>query len=178
MNSADKPKDPTASIVRARALAEAATKQARVVRETADQLLEASRRVATTPSEVIGGLIGAAISISASVVVLGGLSASAVVIPFVGVAGLGIGILCVRGRRGVIQDRDLRGRTLAFEERTMRLRLLRSEIEAARALGVPMGVEASMWKAYEEILSSTTTISLPPPTPRLALGPGDENKDD
>src|SRR5262249_25979934 len=105
-----------ASVAQAQALTRAATKQAQIVRETVTELLDASKKVAATTSEVLGGVVGAALGVAGGTILFGLSSAVTAAIPFLGVAGLGLGVLVVRGRRGVAQDRETRGRVLNREQ--------------------------------------------------------------
>jgi hypothetical protein len=163
-----------AAIQEATALAEAAVKQAKSIRETSAALLQASGDAAVRPSEVLGGLIGGAGAAAVAIYLIGLTSLSAVSIPFIAAAGLGAGVLANRGPRGIAADRERRLRAITAASDVDRPRLLREEIEAARLAGAPDEVIQQMWLLYagELAMQKSPQLQLPAPSPQLSLPPG------
>jgi predicted lipid-binding transport protein (Tim44 family) len=171
-------RSPDAAIHKANALADAAALQARTVRETAGELLQASRETTIHPSDVVGGLIGGAGAGAAAIYFIGLATLSAVAIPFIAAVGLGVGVLVVRGPRAIAADRERRTKAITAASSVDHPRLLREEIEAAEAAGAPDYIIDQLWQRYAEKLAPPimNNAHLTAPKPTLALPPGDSGQ--
>jgi predicted lipid-binding transport protein (Tim44 family) len=147
------------------------------VRETAGELLQASRDTAIHPSDVVGGLIGGAGAGAAAIYLVGLATLSAVAIPFIAAAGLGVGVLLVRGPRAIAAERERRTKAITAASSVDHPRLLREEIEAAKAAGAPDYIIDQLWQRYAQELAPSTEshAQLNAPKPTLALPPGDHS---
>jgi len=113
------------------AAANAEARHAQAVRQTAAELIKASGDLALRPSEVLGGLIGGAGAAATGFLLISVASISAIAMPFIGAAGIRIGVLSMRGLVSIKAERERRTRAVVAEAALDRPRLLRGEIAAA-----------------------------------------------
>ena len=141
-------KDQELALATARAKGALATanRQAERIREAADQLVAAGSKLAATGSEVLGGVLGGSLCALAGLVLSPWSPILIPAVPLLGVAGICAGILAVRGRAGVRQDRERRNRLLNDELSIRSARSYREEISSAIASGAPDGGE--LWGSY------------------------------
>lgn len=131
---------------------EVAKRQARTIREVADQLIDAGSKLSSTGSEVLGAVLGGALGAGVGIALTLWSPIFVAVAPFLGVAGLCTGLLTVRGRSGIAQDRERRSRFLYEQEAFQSARRLRSEIRAAISDGLPEPAQQQLWGSYVQAL--------------------------
>ena len=131
---------------RAKGALATANRQAERIREAADQLVAAGSKLAATGSEVLGGVLGGSLCALAGLVLSPWSPILIPAVPLLGVAGICAGILAVRGRPGVRQDRERRNRLLNDELSIRSARGYREEISSAISSGAPDGGE--LWEGY------------------------------
>lgn len=148
---ADQNKSDSAPLVdEANAIADAAVGHVRAATKAADEFLTASKKFSLESSEVVGGAFVGSAALAAGIWIIGVTTAAALALPAITVAGIGAGIIAVRGRRGFILERERRNKALQGEAALDPMRQLRGEIAAAQAVGAPQEVIASMWRTYDE----------------------------
>lgn len=139
-------KELTLATARAKGALATANRQAERIREAADQLVHAGSRLAATGSEVLGGVLGGSLCALVGFVLSPWSPILIPAVPLLGVAGICAGILTIRGRSGVRQDRERRNYQLN-EEQSLRLaRSYREEIASAIEKGAPD--ERELWLGY------------------------------
>jgi hypothetical protein len=167
--------DPSRSIFLEAAIQQADTAAATVgntaleLRDSTEQLLEVSSQVAAASSQVVGGVIGAAAGLgtgamSAAMIPAIGLATPIVVVAG-GIIGLGIGVLALRGRLLMKNERAAYAERLRVRSLAENAEVLRREIGAAQAAAAPAHVVDGLWNAYHQhvrnIVVSGAPLALP-----------------
>lgn len=151
------------------------------VRTATDQLLDTGARLASAPSETIGGVVGAAAGLAGAALIVVAVPAVSVAAPFLliggAIIGMGAGVLGLRGRKSVRRESELRDDSLRLKAISDRATLLREEIAKAQLANAPAAVVAGLWSSYQDVvvtlgLGTREPALLAPPKTQLALPPG------